>query len=39
MQYIDKIEISKFRSFGEDNVIECGKLNVFQAVTIAVSLM
>ena len=29
MQYIDKIEISKFRSFGEDNVIECGKLNVF----------
>lgn len=29
MQCIDKIEISKFRSFGEDNVIECGKLNVF----------
>ncbi|BDF65922.1 hypothetical protein CE91St16_23290 [Alistipes finegoldii] len=29
MQYIEKIEISKFRSFGENNTIECGKINIF----------
>lgn len=29
MQYIDRIEISKFRSFGENNIIDCGKINIF----------
>lgn len=29
MLYINKIEISKFRSFGEGNIIECGKINIF----------
>lgn len=39
MQYIEKVEISKFRSFGENNIIECGKINIFQAVTIVANQM
>lgn len=29
MQYIEKVEISKFRSLGDNNVITCGKINIF----------
>lgn len=29
MQYIEKVEISKFRSLGENNIIVCGKKNIF----------
>lgn len=29
MQYIEKVEISKFRSLGENNIIVCGKINIF----------